>query len=178
MVRIVVDGSVAVADAVELRSIYRAVFPDHPDDRAWREEVWDRHTARPGFRLARAYADAGLVGFAYGYTGDLGQWWTDTVTSVLEPEVARTWLGGHFEVVSLGVLAAARGRGTGRQLMQALVRGLPQERLLLQTTADPADPARRLYASEGWQVLGPGAGDHTVVMGRRGARRPSSTSGD
>jgi hypothetical protein len=51
--------------------------------------------------------------------------------------------------------------------MRALLQGLPHERFLLMTTSDPADPARLLYASEGWQVLGPGIGDRTVIMGRR-----------
>lgn len=32
-------------------------------------------------------ADA-LVGFAYGYTGEVGQWWTDSAREVLEPQVA------------------------------------------------------------------------------------------
>jgi hypothetical protein len=51
--------------------------------------------------------------------------------------------------------------------MRILLGGLPHERLLLMTSADPHDPARRLYASEGWDVLGPGIGDETVIMGRR-----------
>jgi hypothetical protein len=51
--------------------------------------------------------------------------------------------------------------------MQALLDGLPHDRLLLQTASDASDPARLLYASEGWTVLGPGTGPATVVMGRR-----------
>lgn len=85
---------------------------------------------------------------------------------MLEPEVAEAWLGGHFELVSIGVAADARRGGVGRGLMHALVDGLTHDRLLLMTSSDPSDPARRLYASEGWQVLGPGPGDATVVMGR------------
>ena len=34
-------------------------------------------------------------------------------------------------------------------------------------TADAEDPARHLYASEGWQVIGPGLRDEQVIMGRR-----------
>ncbi|WP_148614773.1 GNAT family N-acetyltransferase [Nocardioides rubriscoriae] len=146
---------------------YDAVFGDQPDEATWRARVWERHLARAGFRLASALDADRLVGLAYGYTGEHGQWWTDQVATALAPDVAAAWLGGHFEMVSIGVVPDARGRGLGRGLLRAVVEGLPHDRLLLMTTDDPADPARRLYATQGWQVLGPGVGDHTVVMGRR-----------
>jgi ribosomal protein S18 acetylase RimI-like enzyme len=155
-----------LADAVELWPVHDAVFGDHPSFEAWRAEVWDRHAAREGFRLARARVAGELVGFAYGYTGRTGQWWTDHVAELLAPGVAEAWLGGHFELVSIGVLPEARGRGVGRELLTSLCDGLPHERWLLMTTADESDPARRLYARHGWSVLGPGIGEGTVVMGR------------
>ena len=96
------------ADAAAVWPVYQAVFGDHADLDAWREAVWDRHRGRAGFRVARAFEGDSLVGFAYGYTGEAGQWWTDNARAVLAPEVADAWLGGHFEVVSLGVLPAAR----------------------------------------------------------------------
>jgi hypothetical protein len=34
------------------------------------------------------------------------------------------------------------------------------------TTADELDPARRLCASDGWRVLGPGIRDGQVIMGK------------
>ena len=159
--------TVTVADTIELWPVYDAVFGDHPSYEVWREEVWDRHAVREGFRLARVRRDGELVGFAYGYTGRRGQWWTDHVAEVLDPQVAEEWLGGHFELVSLGVLPDARAQGLGGQLLVSLTDGLPQERQLLTTTADETDPARRLYARHGWQVLGPGIGPHTVVLGHR-----------
>ena len=168
-----VDDSLGGSDetddpTAEVWPVYDAVFGDQPDLATWREAVWDRHRARAGFRLARAYDADALVGFAYGYTGEDGQWWTDRARGVLEPEVAAAWLGGHFELVSIGVLPSARGNGTGRALLDALLDGLPHDRMLLMTTADPADPARRMYAAAGWRVLGPGLHDGTVIMGRRG----------
>jgi ribosomal protein S18 acetylase RimI-like enzyme len=149
--------------------VYDAVFGDFPDIESWQAAVWDKHSVRDGFRLARAFDGGEPVGFAYGYTGRPGHWWTDNARAVLAPQVADAWLGGHFELVSIGVLESARGRGLGRRLLDALLDGLPHDRLLLMTTADPADPARRLYAAAGWRVLGPGIGDHTVIMGRRAA---------
>lgn len=169
MVRFSVIESVWVEDGAEVWPVYEAVFGDHSDYQSWREAVWDRHAARAGFRLARAYDGELLVGFVYGYTGENGQWWTDNARKVLQPDIGATWLGGHFELVSLGVRDAHRRGGIGRQLMQVLVQDLPHERLLLMTTSDSAHAARRLYASEGWHVLGPGTGDGTVIMGKRTA---------
>lgn len=159
----------AVSDE-ETRSlfeVYDAVFGDQPDYAAWRSGVWDRHAGRAGFRLARARDEDRLVGFGYGYTGERGQWWSDRAAEVLGPEVAQVWLGGHFELVSIGVLAACRGRGVGRTLLDHLTGDLPHERCLLMTTADAEDPARHLYARAGWQVVGPGLRDGQLIMGRR-----------
>ena len=150
----------------ELWPLYDDVFGDQPSRNTWREAVWDRHVARAGFRLALARRDGALVGFAYGYTGERGQWWTDTVAEVLGPDLAQQWLGGHFELVSIGVRSEVRARGVGDQLLAALCHELPHQRWLLATTADARDPARRLYARHGWVVLGPGIGEGTVVMGR------------
>lgn len=147
--------------------VYDAVFGDLPDYGRWRGDIWDRHAARAGFRLARAREGDRLVGFGYGYTGERGQWWTDHVAAVLGADTAAAWLGGHFEVVSVGVLPADRGRGAGLGLMRTLTRDLPHERWLLMTTADADDPARHLYAREGWQVVGPGLRAGQVVLGRR-----------
>ena len=145
------------------------MFGDHSSYDEWREEVWDRHALREGFRLARVRQDGELAGFAYGYTGRRGQWWTDHVAAVLDPDVAETWLGDHFELVSIGVLPQARGRGLGSRLLEGLTGGLPHRRWLLMSTADEDDPARRLYARHGWTVLGRGIGEGTVVLGRLNA---------
>ncbi len=162
-----VVGAVSEADTRQVWPVYDAVFGDHADLEAWRSQVWDRHSARDGFRLARAYDGGSLVGFAYGYTGERGQWWTDQAARLLDPEVAREWLGGHFELVSIGALATARGAGVGGGLLDALTRDLPHERWVLMTTADADDPARHLYARRGWRVIGPGLSDDQVIMGRR-----------
>lgn len=150
----------------ELWPLYRRVFDDFDDIDRWRDQVWERHATREGFRLALARTDGLIVGFAYGYTGEHGQWWTDHAGKVLHPAVADDWLGGHFELVSIGVDEPARGSGVGRRLMAALTDGLDQPRWLLMTSADPADPARRLYRSTGWAVVGPGLGVDQVIMGR------------
>jgi GNAT superfamily N-acetyltransferase len=171
--RFSVDGSVTEEDTASIWPVYHSVFADQPTIQAWRNAAWDRHRVRDGFRLARAYDGDTLVGFAYGYTGESGQWWTDHAREVLPPPVADAWLGGHFELVSLGVVEGARRAGIGRGLLNTITDGLEHDRLLLMTTSDDADPARRLYASDGWRVIGPGIGEATVIMGKRSRPRPS-----
>jgi ribosomal protein S18 acetylase RimI-like enzyme len=164
--------SATPADGEEVWPCYRDVFADQPSYERWKEQVWDRHRARDGFRLARAWLPGGaLCGFAYGYTGRHGQWWTDQAARVLPAAAADAWLDGHFELVSIAVAPEARGRGIGRTLLTGLTDGLPHQRLLLMTTSDEDDPARRLYASEGWMVLGPGVGDGQVIMAKRATAR-------
>lgn len=146
---------------------YDEIFGDQPDIATWRANMWDRHVARDGFRLATAVEDGRVLGFAYGYTGERGQWWPDAIAAVWPEELVAEWLGGHFELVSVGVVSAARGHGLGRRLLSTLCDGLPHERWLLMATADESDPARALYASLGWEVVGPGLSDESVVLGRR-----------
>ena len=167
--------SVTDRDAEELWPVYDAVFGDQVDEGTWRNRVWDRHAARAGFRLARAHDESPdgerhLVGFCYGYTGERGQWWTDRAAEVLDAGTAERWLGGHFELVSIGVLPEVRGRGIGAALLRLLTDGVPHDRWVLMTTADADGPARHLYATEGWEVIGPGLEHEQVIMGRR--RRP------
>ncbi|HXH78357.1 GNAT family N-acetyltransferase [Nocardioides sp.] len=163
-----VVSTVTQADTAAVWTVYDDVFGDTAYD-DWLVSPWGRHTARAGFRLARGFVADELVGFAYGYTGERGQWWSDAAASVLAPDVADSWIGGHFEAVSLGVLPAHRGHGLGDALLSALTADLPHARLVLMTTADPDDPARRLYARTGWRVLGPGLEPHQAIMGRRAA---------
>lgn len=161
-----VSGPPTEAEVAGVWAVARDALGGADDEAAWRGEVWDRHAARGGFRSVRAVDHGVVVGFAYGYTGAPGQWWNDEVSRVLDPAVVADWVGGHFELVSLAVGAGQRGRGLGRRLMTELTHDLPHRRWLLMTTADPTDPARRLYGSLGWGVLGPGVGEGTVVLGR------------
>ncbi|MBS44102.1 MAG: hypothetical protein CMH83_13245 [Nocardioides sp.] len=151
----------------DLWPVYDSVFGDVADEATWRTRTWEPHRSRAGFRLAVATVADRPVGFSYGYTGERGQWWPDALADLLDERVATQWLGGHFELVELAVLGEYRGSGVGRRLLRSLCDGLPHERWLLQTSADPDDPARRLYADEGWDVIGPGVGSDAVLMGRR-----------
>lgn len=84
MARLRVDDSAATDDGAEVWPVYQSVFSDYSDYATWCAAVWDEHSIRSGFRLARAYDGALLVGFAYGYTGEHGQWWTDNAQKGVE----------------------------------------------------------------------------------------------
>jgi GNAT superfamily N-acetyltransferase len=129
------------------------VFAPVDDEAAWRDSFWDRHRTREGFRLVTAEVDGDLAGFAWGYTGQRGQWWADRIAGVLGA-AADAWVGGHWEFVELAVHPEHRRRGLGGLLHDALLEGLPHERALLQTDADPDGAGHSLYRGRGWQVIG------------------------
>jgi len=85
---------------------------------------------------------------AYGYTGELGQWWSDRVAERAPQPVVVEWLGGHFEFVELAVDPRWQGRGLGCALHDALLLDLPHSRALLTTYRDDR-PAPRLVVRTG-----------------------------
>jgi GNAT superfamily N-acetyltransferase len=151
--------------APDVFTLYDAVSGDVEDEQAWRSGTYDVHCAREGFRLTAALDDGALVGFAYGYVGVRGQWWSDRVVEALPVAVTEVWVGGHFEFVELGVLADYRCQGLGGLLHDKLMREIGHRRALLSTDDDSQTSARRLYASRGWAKLGNLTPD-TAVLGR------------
>jgi ribosomal protein S18 acetylase RimI-like enzyme len=139
--------------AAEVWRVYEVVFADLGSEQEWRETTYEPHCARRGFRFAAALDSDRLVGFAYGYIGDLGQYWPDRVASALSDDIVAEWVGGHFEFVELAVLADYRRLGLGGALHDALMSDLDVYRALLSTDADDT-PAVLLYRSRGWTSLG------------------------
>jgi ribosomal protein S18 acetylase RimI-like enzyme len=167
------DAAEGLADLIW--PCYRAVFGDFDEQGTWRRDLFGRHAARAGYRLAVAFDGSTVAGFAWGYIGQRGQYWTDLVCDALPGEVARDWVGGHFEFVELAVLPGYRRCGIGSRLHDALLAGVSRQ-CLLSTADDPADPAVRLYLSRGWQRLGtlrPGV----QVMGRPSPPDPRDAGG-
>jgi ribosomal protein S18 acetylase RimI-like enzyme len=120
----------------------------------WAREWLPRHTERDWFRFFAALDGAGDVeGFAYGYTGGAGQWWTDRVAAAMDEEARRSWLEPpHYEVVELHVRPESQRGGVGSQLLEALVSGLPHAQALLSTQVANAK-ARPFYEKHGWEVV-------------------------
>ncbi|MFF0265163.1 GNAT family N-acetyltransferase [Kribbella sp. NPDC004536] len=154
----VLDRVAALAVAYELGDVFAAAFgaPGYDDERAdtsyFATEMLPKHSERDDFKLVAARRDGRVVGFAYGFTGQLGQWWPDRVSAAVGPELTAEWIGGHFEVVELAVHPDAQGQGIGFALMTELMRGVRNRRALLTTYADDR-PAPRLYRRLGWQLL-------------------------
>ena len=157
--------------AVErLVAVYAAAMRPPSRMLAGREAILDRHAANPGFRALAALApasghagnavpngrsEAAIAGFAYGFHGQPGQWWHDTVAGALasmNPPTATTWLANSFEVAELHVLPAYQGCGIGRQLLLQLTTDRPEHTALL-STQDAESRARRLYRSVGFADL-------------------------
>jgi broad specificity phosphatase PhoE/GNAT superfamily N-acetyltransferase len=158
------DGPAAKGVADEIERVYRAAFgapgydETETDVRRFMDETLPTHASRAGFRMVTLRVGPDLHGFAYGYTGERGQWWTDTVANSVPADVDQRWFGGHFEVVELAVDPAVQGRGFGAALMDHLLLGLPHDRALLSTYRDDR-PAPRLYARLGWTKLATGVLD-------------------
>lgn len=123
----------------------------------------------PGFRLAVAADEGGVVGFGYGYDllGGSGDW-LEWIAGHLG-ERSAVWLSDGFWFVELAVLPSRRRRGIGRRLHDAVVGATDRRRGLL-TAHARATAARRLYRTSGWLTLVnpysiPGVADPYVLMG-------------
>src|SRR5215216_2318432 len=154
----------------ELVDVYRAAFtaPPYNEDELsvarFRDEQLPRHAERDGFRCVVARDGEATIGFAYGYTGRRGQWWSQYVADRVPEELAEEWIGDHFEFVELAVRPEQQRRGIGRALHDALLADLPHDQALLATWRDDR-PARRLYLAHGWRVLEQELDDDSSLLG-------------
>jgi ribosomal protein S18 acetylase RimI-like enzyme len=136
-----------------VKDVHRAAGAGAATD-DWARDWLPRHSERDAFRFLVAVADDGTVaGFAYGYTGGAGQWWTDRVAAAMDEEQRRRWLDPpHYEVVELHVRPENQRGGVGAALLERLLRDLPHRRALLSTQVDNAK-ARPFYEKHGWHVV-------------------------
>jgi GNAT superfamily N-acetyltransferase len=94
-----------------------------------------------------------VAGFAYGYTGEHGRWWTERVARSLTATQRAEWLDPpHYEIVELHVRPTRQRRGVGSALLAQLLTRQPHARVLLSTQTG-SRKARNFYAKNGWQEL-------------------------
>jgi GNAT superfamily N-acetyltransferase len=110
------------------------------------------HLDRRGLRGVAALEGDVLVGIAYGYVGEPGQWWHDQVAGSMSRSLARTWLAEAFEVCELHVRPELQGHGVGRDLLDTLLSDAGTRTAVL-TTPDLETRARHFYRAGGWQDL-------------------------
>ena len=119
----------------------------------WAEERLPQHARRDGFVFLVARDAEEVVGFAYGYTGAYGRWWTEHVAAALSPEQRARWLDPpHYEIVELHVRPSSQRRGLGSALLAQLLTRQPHDRAVLTTQAG-SRKARKFYEKNGWEEL-------------------------
>ena len=139
----------------QIVAVYRDAFPYKPEI-----EVADFtlslpvHIQRADFRLMGAFdGDQGqLVGFAYGYTSQPGQWWYEQVKAALSEQIAAEWLDNSFQFAEIAVRPSFQGQGIGGRLYDGLLKGLWHHKAIL-STLQAETVAHRLYRNRGWVVL-------------------------
>lgn len=106
-------------------------------------------------RAFGAFARGTLVGFAYGYRVQRGQWWTDEVSRALAlPRADRShdWLQDAFELCEIHMSPSWQGLGLGRNLLRSITDAQPCTKVVLSTPTGPT-PAAALYTAEGYRSL-------------------------
>ena len=117
-------------------------------------ETLPSHAKRKGFRcvVARETTTGQIIGFAYGYACQPGQWWHDTVANAMGKERAAEWLSDCFEFVELAVMPIMQGYGIGGRLHDALMAGVLYRTAMLSTYQGDTS-AMQLYRKRGWTPL-------------------------
>ena len=145
--------------------VYGAAFAQPPysdPDRGAdvRQRMMEQEKRRAGYRALVALDDdaAGAVdavgvpvGMAYGYRGEAGQWWHDTVANAISMDQRQRWLGHSYELVEIAVQPGRQGEGIGAALIEALLVGQPDETCVLSTRSDSR--AQHLYRRLGFEDI-------------------------
>jgi GNAT superfamily N-acetyltransferase len=158
-------------------AVFASVFQEPP----WLESAADTarfasdlpwYESRTGARWVVAEVPGGpLVGFAFGFMGELSPEVHHALTAVHGALGAEQWLGDAFQFVELAVLPSHRGQGIGGRLHDALLAEVDAATAILFTDEGASD-ALRLYRARGWvplldQYASAVSGRSTLVMGLR-----------
>lgn len=120
----------------------------------WAQERLPAHARRDGFLFLVARDAGEVVGFAYGYDGAYGRWWTEHVAAALSADQRALWLDRpHYEIVELHVRPARQRRGLGSALLAQLLTRQPYDRAILTTQAGSrkARTSTPRTAGKSWQ---------------------------
>jgi ribosomal protein S18 acetylase RimI-like enzyme len=112
-----------------------------------------RHMTYPRFvgLVAREPGTGHVLGLAYGYSNEPGQWWRDCVARALGTQAA-AMLDDSFCLTELGVIMSARRRGIAEDLVDGLAARQSHPRMVLSTRSDNTGGLRFYYAT-GWRTM-------------------------
>ena len=153
----------------EVLAVYAEAMGVDPWSARSRRPILLAHHKRRGLRAVAAQDEGRLVGVAYGYLGEPGQWWHDQVHRAIGDDAAARWLAASFEVCELHVRPAYQGYGLGRELLTELLTDQPAATAVL-STPDTETRARGFYRAGGWidlvgGLLFPGDPREFAVLG-------------
>ena len=140
------------ARSEEVLEVYAEAMEVSPAAARSRRGILAAHLQREGLRALVALDGDRMVGVAYGYRGEPGQWWHDQVSGALTAQQSQEWLSSAFEVCELHVRPELHGTGLGRRLLDALLTDVGTRTAVL-TTPDADTRARRFYRAGGWVDL-------------------------
>jgi ribosomal protein S18 acetylase RimI-like enzyme len=158
------DAGEFVANLDACTSVYAAAMDPPRYQLPGRHSSMERHAGYTAFRAIAAVRSAGappaaagpFIGFAYGFHGEGGRWWHDTVRRALVGarggQAADHWLADSFEIAEVHVHPGHQGQGTGLAMLLRLAAGRP-ERTAVLSTIDAETRARRLYRGLGFTDL-------------------------
>lgn len=141
------------------------------DDNSIKERLL-RHYTYPGFKGIAALSDeARMLGFSYGYTSSVGQYYHGLLSKEFEAEQYDKWLKDCFEIVELAVHPAARKKGLATMLMNQLMEGNKHHTAILTTQASNHS-ALNLYKRLEWMAIKEtfypdGENNPFVIMGKK-----------
>jgi GNAT superfamily N-acetyltransferase len=131
----------------------RAELLDQPFYSAERfAERLAEHVTDPGFELVTGCLDGLLVGYGYGSSLPVENWFWSSLEGVLDPDLAQETGSRTFWLRELLVRKRYQRRGYAHRLHDVLLSKRPEERAVLFVRRD--NPARLLYLRWGWKTVG------------------------
>ena len=165
------DGAINVYGEAFARPPYR------DDDRGEevRQRMQEQHRQYPAFRsFCAVHSNGRVIGMIYGYRGARGQWWHDSVSAALAPDLRAAWLASCYELCEVAVAPAFQSFGIGRALIARLLEGCREDTCVLTTRSDSR--ARDLYLKLGFEQIHSMRffkdGHRFFVMGKQLTARP------